>query len=675
MTSFQAGLSTSLSGGGMIRMSPPLLRSFTSDDGSFVLEHVPTGAVNLVATAPGFMQSTTNLDVQAGKELEGIEVELDRGVRLAGKVTSANGTPVSDARVRFVSTGPVPPMPGQEGATTDANGDYSFDALEPGERTVEASHRTLGTTRRSVTLKDAETRLDLQLDAGMPVTGMVVDEGGSPVGDAQVSAFGAGSSRGGSARSSADGSFEMDGLAAGRYRFTATKSGYAQARQEDVDISSGAPVRLTMGSGGTIYGRVTGVEQRDLAQTSVRATASGTYLSAAVDPSGNYRIEGVPAGTFQVSASVNTAAFGGGRSTPAQTVTVEAARSQQVDLEFRDDIVVDGRVTRNGTPLAGAIVSFVPKTAAAQTAARGTTDADGIYEITGLMEGEYDVAAIDTDRFSPYYTTATVRGSTTFDIDFTTVSLRGRVIDASTSEPLGSASVDLRPASQLESPRMGRGAATDNSGAFAIDFVPPGSYLLTVTRDGYGNLVREMTVGQGATDKLELKLSRGDGVTFRIGDARDGRTLRGYATVTDAMGRVVFDSRSSFGAGTDELRVPLSPGSYSASVGAMGYAPRTVTFTSPSVQNVGLTPGGTLLIESKHQERRRVQLVDANGQPYLHPFSRSGRIDLFPRPGTTTVQNVAAGQYTIQLLSDDENTVVDSVQVVVPEGGTGTAQL
>src|SRR5205823_5302440 len=54
VTTFQAGVSMSRSGGGMVMNMPPMLRSFTSDDGSFALENVPAGAMQIVATAPGY---------------------------------------------------------------------------------------------------------------------------------------------------------------------------------------------------------------------------------------------------------------------------------------------------------------------------------------------------------------------------------------------------------------------------------------------------------------------------------------------------------------------------------------------------------------------------------------------------------------------------------------------
>jgi hypothetical protein len=89
VTAFQAGVSISRSGGGMMMMAPPLLKSFTSDDGTFTLENVPIGAVNFVASAPGYSGARLNLNVEEGKPITDLEVELDTGVRLVGKIRTA----------------------------------------------------------------------------------------------------------------------------------------------------------------------------------------------------------------------------------------------------------------------------------------------------------------------------------------------------------------------------------------------------------------------------------------------------------------------------------------------------------------------------------------------------------------------------------------------------------
>lgn len=673
--SFQAGISVSRSGGGMVMMAPPMMQSFSSDDGSFTLDHVPAGAVNLVASAAGYASGKLNLQVETGKEVAGVEIELDAGVRLFGKVTGANGSPLSDASVRVARTPGRTFAMDDRRATTDAGGEYSIEGLEPGDETLEVSHATHVTAQKPVSLSGKDVRLDVQLDAGGRVRGVVVSESGSPVAEADVSVWGNNNFRT-AGRSSADGSFEIDGLAPGRYIFQATKNGFAEGRVEDFDISSGAPLRITLRSGGVIHGRVSGVEARDLAQTNVRVMGGGTQMLGAVDPEGNYKVEGVPAGTMQVSAFVTSRAMSGSRSSAVKSVEMPAGGSQQVDIEFHGDVVIEGRVTRNGEPLTGATVQFSPRTAAAQTASNGTTDGQGFYSVTGLDPGEYNVATFDMQRFTSHMTTYAVHGSATFDIEFSAVSLRGRVIDAATGEPIAEALVQLRQAAFAETTRMSRAAQTDTSGAFTLDFVSPGGWTVTASKDGFGSQVLEVQVGDRAIDDLELKLSANDGVTLRIVDARDGRTIRGSVTVFDSLNRAVFESRGGFRGNTlDEIPIPLAPGAYTAAVDATGYGTRMLSFSSPSRQTVGLTPGGTLLVESGQSSRRRIQLIDAAGRRYMHHMSRFGRFDLVPQPGSTTILFVAPGTYSVQLLSEDETTVVDSEQVVVPEGGTARVRL
>jgi len=671
--SFQAGVSPSRSSGGMVMMSPPQLRNFTSDDGSFALENVPIGAVNLVAIAPGFASGRLNLDVQEGKSITDVALELDAGVRLHGKVTGPNGAPLSDVSVQvtpsatgaFARTGSLPRT------STDENGEYSLESMESGEETVEFSHpKQVGTTK-TVTLKGRETRLDVQLSSGLRVTGVVETDAGMPLADAEVRAYApGGSSR--SARTDGGGAFVLESVAPARYRFSASKSGFAEGVLEDVDVSSGAPVRIVVRSGGTIYGRVIGLEERELSQVMVTARSGMSGASAAVDPAGNFKIEGAPIGTVQVAASMQSPSFIGGRTSPTQTVEVAAGSAQQVNIEFRSDTAIRGRVTRNGMPLAGATVMFYSISSRSQSSASVSTDEGGQYTVPGLEPGEYSVNVMDLQRFSPYSTKYEVRGSGTFDIDFKTGSVRGRVIDATTNEPVSDASVQFRAASS--DTRMVRSSATDTTGAFSIDFVPPGPYVITASKDGFGNQVLETNIGEAGRDDIELRLARNDGVTLRVVDGRDGRTLNATAIVFDGQGRIVFDSRMAmrFSEGGSDLRLPLGPGSYTATISAFGYAWRTATFTSPSTPTIALTPGGTIVVQSRHSQRRRMRLLDASGTFY--PRTGPTPIPWDLPAGSIPLEHIAPGTYTLQLLGDDQS-VTDSVQVVVREGETVTVSL
>jgi iron complex outermembrane receptor protein len=77
--------------------------------------------------------------------------------RLVGRVTAADGSPVTDARVSIVDL--------RRSTTTDADGRYSFDAVPPGAYLLEADSRRSGRDLRRVEVASgAEATADLTLD-------------------------------------------------------------------------------------------------------------------------------------------------------------------------------------------------------------------------------------------------------------------------------------------------------------------------------------------------------------------------------------------------------------------------------------------------------------------------------------------------------------------------------
>jgi protocatechuate 3,4-dioxygenase beta subunit len=679
VTQFQAGLSRSRSAGGMVMMAPPQLKAFTSQDGSFVLEHVPSGAHDLVASAAGYASGRLNVNVEEGKELSGLVIELDTGTRLTGKVTGPNGSPLPDVRVNM-AMGPgsaVARMGNVNATVTDANGEYSIEGLESGEEVVEFTHAKYIGTKKDVSLKGREIRLDVQLEGGQRVSGVVVTEAGVPVADADVYASAAGGSRR-SAHTNASGMFEFESLAPARYRFAADKTGFAGGQVDDFDIASGAPLRITLKTGGTIYGRVTGLAPTEFSNVLVQANGLGSSASASVDSAGNYRIEGAPTGTVRVSAMVSSSGFAMGRNTGTQTVELEPGSSQQLDLEFKGDTVIKGRVTRNGAPLKGANIMFMPKNSRSQASAGGSTDDDGSYSVMGLEEGEYNVTVVDMQRLSPYTTTYQVRGSSTFDIAFKANALRGHVLDATNNVPLPDTAIQIRSNDASDGFRGVRSVSTDSTGTFILENVSPGSYTLTAVKEGYAAEPRDLMVGDRGGDEIEIKLAKNDGVIVKIIDARDGHALQGGVTVFDAQGRFAGEKGgfSFFGGseGSADAKVALPPGHYTATVTAPRYAPRTISFDAPSTQTVGLTPGGTLVLRSKRSTPSRVRLVDANGQPYPRTNNRPMWYELNPSPGASTIEHIAPGTYTVQVLGDGD-VVLDSIRVTIGEAQTTNEEI
>lgn len=669
LTSFQAGISSLRnSGDGRATMALPQMRDFSAEDGTFALDNVPPGPMFVVASAPGYATARLNATVEEGKTVSDVELRLEAGVRLTGRVTGPDGTPLGDVTVAVETSGEFMSWGPATTAVTDTNGEYSLERLPAGEGTVAFAHPTYLDARRKVTLKGRETKLDVELAAGERVSGIVVTEAGAPVANASVEAHGSGT--GGVAVTNAEGAFEMQALLPGRYRFSASGSGAGEGSVEDVEVPSGQQVRITMRAGATIYGRILGLPPEELALASVGVFGEGNSVHGSVDPSGNYRVAGVPSGTVSLYADVRS--YGGRplRASQMRTVEVAPGGSEEVDLTFPsdNDIMIRGRVVRDGKPLPDAQVMFTAQFEATQRYASGSTDEEGVYAVTGVEEGEYHVQVADAQYESPHSTTYTVRGSGTFDIEYRTGTVRGTVVDGDTGEPLANATMQFR--SSADGLVTQRSVATDAAGTFVSGPMPPGSYAVSSSKDGYAMDIRQLTVTEGG-EELQVKLYRGQEVTLKTVDGRNGQPVRAMAWVFDAQNRVMNDTSGSAGRGTDdgEVKFSLAPGSYTAAVRADGYVPVELRIQAPSPPLVvTLTAGGTIRVKSKYDGVRRFRLLDANGTAY--PLDEIGRSEqgLMPHPAITELPMVPPGTYTLQVFGYEEK-VVDSVTVTVRVGG------
>ena len=665
VTSFDVGVSR----GGAALMVTPVMRAFTSDDGTFSIDGVPVGSHTLAVSAPGYaMARVPNVSVESGKSVDDVEVALERGVRVSGHVTGPDGGALGGVLVR------IDPTASTRGATvndpfalTDPDGEYALESVDEGPTTLAFSRSGLATVRKTVTLSGPSAKVDAQLGAGAQILGMVVLDSGAPVANAEVRARSAAEATERATLTDDSGTFAMAGVAAGHYEVTAVKGGLGSAALRDVEIPAPSPLRIRMSGGGVIEGRLTGLTPAELHSATVQAwSTDGGNASAPADESGHYRMDGAPAGTVRVNASVRPPA-GSARSAAMKSVQLQPGTTVTVDFDFAPDIVVSGRVTRNGTPLAGVVVAFAP-TSVAQRAARTVTDENGRYQITGIDNGGYTVTVLDVERGS-YSTRFDVNGSSAFDIDLKGIRVAGRVSDASSGAAIDNALIELRR-SNAAAPDL-RSTLSDANGGFSFDDVVAGSFETRVQKAGYGAATVAVTVSEGGAPPVEVKLSPSSGLALRVVDGRDARPLNGWYHAESGSG----ESLDGVVAGTAEpVRIALAAGSYRLTVGAPAYAPQTLTVTVPGEQAVALTPGGTILASSSSETFAFVRIVDAAGQPVrFGPGPAGSIIRVDPAPGQTRIANVAPGSYVLQLIVDGN--VLRSAPVTVREGETVPAKL
>ena len=663
VTDFQAGVAGERSGGGMMRMGPPMLRTFRSEDGAFTLEYVPVGTTELEVHAPGYARARVpGIKVEEGKAISGLEVMLEQGVRLTGKITGENGAPVEGAVVTSDRLSVGPRGFSEMASRSDSDGEYVLEDLESGDRNLNVTKTGFATWRKQVKISGREVRHDVQLEKGVAITGTVVNESGVPVADATLHAASA-SQRGYSpmVRSDSAGRFTLEGLMPGRYTIMAMRDGYTREEIKDVDLAAiPRDLTITLKRGATIYGRLTGLTE-ELGRVTVSAGAGNVWSRTSPGPDGTYRLEGAPVGTIRVRAEYFS--MTGSRSSEPKMIDVTAGSEHQVDLEFTSDIVIRGTVTREGRPVANHSVYFSSKDGIASDAG-AAIGRDGTYEVAGLKDGLYNVHVMSQENYRTFRTTYQVRGSGTFDIDMTGGTIRGMVVDSATSEPLPDAAVSLSKTGEPISQMTRQAVRSGPDGTFEFELLGDGEYDVSAVKDQYAAVARKTRIEASSDAELEFALKKEAPVLLRVVDARDGRALRAWAGVETLDRRPVIDAH---GDATDVISLPLEPGNYRLIVAAGRYAPRLLTISVPSAEiRVALSPGGALAIRSGAASRK-AKLLFPSGD--LVPIQSWRYFDLPLTIGTTLRENIAPGNYTLQIL-DNRGSVEKTVPIVIAEGQT-----
>ena len=214
---------------------------------------------------------------------------------------------------------------------------------------------------------------------------------------------------------------------------------------------------------------------------------------ATTDSDGRYRLEAVPAGTYNIAPSAPT--FVSADATSREEVTVgEDATVERIDFSLTRGGVISGKITDSeGRPVIATLISLKPVGKAdpsgVYTVLRDRmffTDDRGIYRIFGLSPGQYLVSAGDADnspfgllftghkRVTTYYPGVTeearakpvelAAGAEALSVDIklglaaTGFMVNGRVIDAETRKPVANTMVAYGAAA----PKNASNAAASN---------------------------------------------------------------------------------------------------------------------------------------------------------------------------------------------------------------------
>lgn len=161
----------------------------TDADGRVVFDAVPPGEEVVKALSPPYGATTAVFQVVASGSTE-VEVLLHAGFEVKGRVTNEAGQPVQGAKVHGITSGGSW-LTWMERASTDANGEYRFGWLSPGNplRVITVDHKDYARKQGEgfgAPAQSAVVTQDFVLDTGNEVRGLVKDSAGKPVQNARV---------------------------------------------------------------------------------------------------------------------------------------------------------------------------------------------------------------------------------------------------------------------------------------------------------------------------------------------------------------------------------------------------------------------------------------------------------------------------------------------------------
>ncbi|MFM9372254.1 MFS transporter [Streptomyces sp. Da 82-17] len=194
-------------------------RGASGDDGRYALATPGAGSYVLIAAAGGHQPQAVSVTV--GERPVELDVVLGGAGRLAGTVSTADGSPVRDAAVTLTDVrGEV-----VASARSGREGGYVISELVAGEYTLAASAPAFRPAAVPVSVQAArETRQDIELAGGAVLRGTVRATGGRAVEDARVTLLDAAGNVVDTLTTGPDGTFRFVDLSSGEY--TVIAAGY-----------------------------------------------------------------------------------------------------------------------------------------------------------------------------------------------------------------------------------------------------------------------------------------------------------------------------------------------------------------------------------------------------------------------------------------------------------------
>ncbi|MFG6149247.1 carboxypeptidase regulatory-like domain-containing protein [Halobacillus sp. B23F22_1] len=666
----------------------------TDAEGNYSIGNLPPGALTVVVTAPGFSQVISGVILQPGESQADVDFTLAAN---SGAISGLVIDAITDDLLANVSV--VIRQAGSSdqivaSATTSPFGNYTVSGLSPGSYTVTASLPGYGTiTVGAIVVSDTTTNANISLiQLAGSIEGQLIDADGDPItganlqlkllNDLNVTII--------TILANPDGSFVFSNIEPGTYVIQASAPGFqsknvgvlvqADAITQSVIQLDSSPAVLT----GQVISQQSGTGIIGSTVT-VSDPLTGSILgSGFTNQAGEFRIENLPAGSYNVTASASN--FG----SASTAVVLTAGDESTVILSLASNpgqvtgTVID-RIT--GFILAGASVQVFDQTGAFVFSTN--TDAQGNYIATGLSPATYTVLS-SFNGYANQLISLTVTADETsiasFALDPNPSTLTGQVTDDNGS-PIAGAQIIVRQFTAA-GPIIATALSHDD-GFYLIPGLPQGSFTIIATAPNYGTQASSVLLEPGETIIRDFILTQlVSSVTGTVTDAGTGEPLINVLIQLLDTNGILIGSFQTDPNGT-YLIEDFTPGSYILTFTQHDYQSQSLSFSTMPEETAtvnarlaadpGTLSGVVLDNESNPLIGASVRVFPALG---ILPIATlvtdgTGSFNLSgAAPGayvlTVSYENYSTGQTGITVIS---NQTTSSTIILFPDPATITGQI
>ncbi len=356
-------------------------KEVTETDGKYFFSDIPVGSHEITVSVTGYQNVSDTVKIGSGYNYDKIElVKKDStiGDSTSGGSASLTGT-VEAAGLDKAISGAVIGV-GNRKDTTDQDGKYAFDALEPGVVTVNASAKGYAHYSHDLTIDEGHNVFDIELGKESENTGSLSGivyqtEISNPVAEAVVAIN--------DRKDTTDdgGNYSFSNLPTGSYPVTVTASDYEKTTQS-VTIGKGQNTfNIALKATGSLSGTVT-EKGSDKKISGVIINVDGE--TATTGKNGTYSMDDIPVGTYNLTAKADN------YEDYAKSVDIRRGDNNKLDIVLtprQQYANVHGTVTNSlGLPISHVSITL--------NGNQVYTDAGGNYRFQSIPYGQYEIKAV-----------------------------------------------------------------------------------------------------------------------------------------------------------------------------------------------------------------------------------------------------------------------------------------